>query len=90
MPKLRRYCWRTGGAWEMDENEVCSECGSLGSMHKPVPVQTECGCYAGVTDSNGGPCILPIGHEGPHVPHPDTVRYYKNRGKKIIIGDWDD
>lgn len=90
MPKLRRYCGRVGVALELDDDETCDECGFPGSAHSPIPVQTECGCYAAVTDSNGGPCILPIDHDGPHVPHPELVKYYADQGKKVIIGDLDD
>jgi len=87
--KLRRYCWRTGAVYELAEDEVCPECGSLGGIHRPVPVQTECGAFAPITDSSGGPCFLPIGHEGPHVPPPELVNFFEDKGKKVLIGDED-
>ena len=89
MPRLRRYCWRVGIAVELDDLEKCPECGTTGIMHRVLEDQDKCGCFAAITDANGGPCILPIGHDGPHVPHPDQVEYYRQLGKRIIIGDED-
>ena len=87
MSKLRRYCWRFGLAVELNEDDLCPECSAPGSLHRILPNQEECGNYAGITDSHGGPCILEVGHEGPHVPHPDQVEYYRKQGQKIIIGE---
>lgn len=63
-PILRRYCWRTGLVLPLKAGERCPECGF--SNHKPTPDQTKCGCFAPVDENSGSPCVLPIGHNGPH------------------------
>jgi len=62
--RVRRYCWRTGGVYMLDDGEKCPECAS--PFHKPVDNQDECSKFAPCPDcGNGHPCQLPIGHEGP-------------------------
>jgi hypothetical protein len=64
--RLRRYCWRVGGAFELDDGEACLECSS--TQHPVLDDQTRCGCFVqSVEDGDGGwPCDLPAHHDGPH------------------------
>jgi hypothetical protein len=64
MVKLRRYCWRVGAAFYLEEGGHCPECWD--TKHRPIPRQNECGAYVPVTRSRGTYCTLPIGHAGDH------------------------
>lgn len=85
MPTLRRYCWRIGSCVTLDDEERCDECGAPGSRHKPAPIPGKCCAYAAITSSKGGPCILEIGHEGPHVAHPEQVQSFVEQGAEVEL-----
>lgn len=68
----RRYCWRVGGAFNLDDAARCPECGSRGDAHRPID-EGICGAYAPCEESadHGHPCQLPPGHDGAHTaPNP--------------------
>lgn len=90
MPTLRRYCERFGICVEIDDEEECLECLRLGSSHMAVPMQNKCCEYAAITENSGGPCVLDIGHEGPHVPHPEQVQKHVDKGDKVWFFELDE
>lgn len=62
---MRGYCWRVGSTVELGDK--CPECGSL---HDPIPDQTQCAAYVEMNGhdvwekARGMPCTLPYGHAG--------------------------
>ena len=56
---LRRYCFRVGLAFRIEDDEKCGECGRRGENH-PIVTQNICANYAGANQE----CVLAIGHDG--------------------------
>jgi hypothetical protein len=85
MALLRRYCWRFGICVTIEDDERCSECSEFGDKHITAPFQDKCCEFAPITKRTGGPCILPIGHEGPHVAHPEQIEEFRQKGEEILV-----
>jgi hypothetical protein len=76
----RAYCWRVGAVLDLEEGEVCPECGS--SSHGPYE-RDDCGDFvagplvagseASTPRQAGVHCVLPVGHPGPCAPTAESV-----------------
>ena len=69
--KQRKYCWRTGVAVTLEDNEPCDECGHVN--HKPIEDQNTCGNFVSRSDTGGNPCKLPINHSGKCSLEPEEI-----------------